>query len=83
MFDNDKRKVICSDKYLVRSWVRKKIGDEYLIPLINVWERAKDIDFDKLPEQFVLKTNCGSGDIIIVKDKSSLSKKSLTVPPTK
>ena len=75
LFNHDERKVICSDKYKVRSWVAKRIGDEYLIPLIGTWEKAYDINFDELPNSFVLKTNCGSGDIFIVKDKNSLTPK--------
>lgn len=77
MFDNDPRKVICSDKLMVREWVKEKIGEEFLIPLIGAWERPEQIDFSALPNQFVLKTNCSSGDVIIVKDKSKLSRKDI------
>ena len=62
----------CADKYLVRDYVKEKIGKEYLIPLLGVWDKPEDIDFDKLPNQFVLKVNWGSGQNIIVKDKSKL-----------
>ena len=62
----------CSDKYLAREYVKETIGEEYLIPLIGVWNRVEDIDFDKLPNQFVLKVNWGSGQNIIVKDKTQL-----------
>ena len=78
MFDDDSRKVVCSDKYLVRSWIGNKVGSEYLIPLINVYDNAYNINFESLPNSFVLKTNCGSGDIIIVKDKSKLTRKEMT-----
>lgn len=73
LFDENPLKVILSDKYLVRKWVADKIGNEYLIPLLGQWENPSIIDFDKLPNQFVLKTNCGSGDVIIIKDKEKLS----------
>ncbi|MEI0566355.1 ATP-grasp fold amidoligase family protein, partial [Brachyspira pulli] len=53
-------------------FIKETIGEEYLIPLIGVWDRVEDIDFDKLPNQFVLKINWGSGQNIIVKDKSKL-----------
>jgi hypothetical protein len=59
------------DKYEVRKYIAKTIGEEYLIPLIGVWDRFEDIDFEKLPEQFVLKCNHDSGSVIICKDKSS------------
>ncbi len=77
LFDNDPRKVICSDKFAVREWVKGKIGEEYLIPLIGVWDSAEDINFEKLPDQFVLKTNCGSGDVIIIRNKSELTEKQI------
>ena len=62
------------DKYLVREYVKDRIGEEYLIPLLGVWDRAEDIDFDKLPNEFVLKCNHNSGKgMYICKDKSALS----------
>ena len=64
-----------SDKYLVREFVSEIIGKEYLIPLLGVWDRFEDIDFQTLPEQFVLKTNNGSGTNIIVKSKRTLDYK--------
>ena len=62
----------CADKYLAREYIKEKIGEEYLIPLIGVWDKVEDIDFNSLPEQFVLKVNWGSGMNIVVKDKSKL-----------
>lgn len=58
------------DKYTVREWVSKKIGEKYLIPLLGVWDHFDEIEFEKLPKQFVLKCNHGSGwnDIITNKD---------------
>jgi len=70
--DNTKLKEQLSDKYAVREWISEKIGDEYLVPLVGVWERAEDIDFDKLPSAFCLKANHGSNMNLIVKDKSKL-----------
>ena len=60
----------CADKYLVREYIKEKIGEEYLIPLLGVWDKVEDIDFDALPNQFVLKINWGCSQNIIVKDKS-------------
>ena len=62
------------DKYEVREYIKERIGEEYLIPLLGVWDHFDDIDFAQLPEQFVLKTNHGSGGVIICKDKSRLNK---------
>lgn len=73
LFDKDERKVTLSDKYAVRSWVEAKIGSEYLIPLVGKWDSYKEINFSELPEQFVMKTNHGSGDAVIVRDKMNMS----------
>ena len=73
MYDLDPRKVLCADKYAVREWVKEKIGEEYLIPLLGVWNSVREVDFEQLPNQFVMKTNHGSGDVVIVQDKKSMT----------
>lgn len=60
------------DKYEVREYIKETIGEEYLIPLIGVWDRVEDIDFDSLPDKFVLKCTHGSGCNIICTDKNKL-----------
>ncbi len=62
-----------ADKYLVRDWVAEKIGKEYLIPLLGVYDSFDEINFDNLPNQFVIKCNHGSGYNIIVEDKATLN----------
>lgn len=63
-----------ADKYRVRQYVAEKIGEEYLIPMIGVWNAPKEIDFDALPSQFVLKCNHNSGlGMTICRDKHRLS----------
>lgn len=64
-----------SDKYLVRKWVEDKIGSGYLVPLIGVWEDFDQIDFKKMPDQFVLKTNNASHTNIIVADKEQFMRR--------
>ena len=59
------------DKYKVREYIAKTIGEEYLIPLLGVWDNSDQIDFDILPNQFVLKCNHNSGGICICKNKSN------------
>ena len=61
------------DKYAVKEYIAEKIGQEYVIPLIGVWDKVEDIDFDKLPRQFVLKTTHDSGGIVVCKDKEQLN----------
>lgn len=62
------------DKYASKEYVASIIGEEYIIPTLGVWDRFEDIDFDKLPEQFVLKCTHDSGGLVIVKDKNVFDK---------
>ena len=64
------------DKYAVKKYVAERIGEEYIIPTLGVWDKTNDIDWDSLPEQFVLKTTHGGGGsgVFICKDKSSFNK---------
>ena len=62
----------CADKYAVRSYVEKCGCSDTLIPLLGVWDKAEDIDFEQLPDKFVLKCNHGSGTNIICTNKSEL-----------
>lgn len=77
IYDKNPLKTVLADKYQVREWVEKKIGSEYLIPLLGIWDSFEDIDFDLLPNQFVLKTNHGTGTNLIVKDKNTIRMKSI------
>lgn len=72
LYDSSPFKTMTTDKYLVRDWVKKKIGEEYLIPLLGVYDRFEDIGFGKLPKSFVIKTNHGSGWNWAVKDKQKM-----------
>ena len=59
------------DKYAVKKIVADKIGEQYVIKSYGVWDRFEDIDFDKLPNQFVLKTTHDCGGVLICKDKKT------------
>ena len=63
------------DKYEVRDYIKKQIGEDYLFPLIGIWDSFDDIDFDKLPEQFVLKCTHDSGSVKIIKSKKEIDYK--------
>ena len=63
-----------ADKYKVRDYVKEKGLSDILIPLYGVWDDPNDIEFDKLPQSFVLKCNNGSGDIILINDKSKIDR---------
>lgn len=62
------------DKYEVKKYIASIIGEEYIIPTLGVWDRAEDIDFDSLPDKFVLKATHDSGRVIICRDKSKLDR---------
>ena len=66
---------ILVDKYEVRKYISATIGEEYLIPLLGVWNNFDEINFDSLPEQFVLKCTHDSGSIIICKNKNNFNYK--------
>ena len=77
--NRDPRYTILVDKYRVRKFVSDTIGEQYLIPLLGAWEHAKDIQWDSLPNQFVIKCNHDSGSVIICKDKASFDRESASV----
>lgn len=70
LYDRKPEYTKMADKYEVRKIVAEKLGEEYLIPLLGVWEKAEDIDFSMLPNEFVLKCTHDSASVVICKDKS-------------
>lgn len=62
------------DKYEAKKYVAEHIGEEYIIPTLGVWDYFDDIDFDSLPNQFVLKCTHDSGGLVICRDKSRFDK---------
>lgn len=61
------------DKYEVKSYVSERIGEEYIIPTLGVWNAFDDISFENLPDQFVLKCTHDSGGLVICTDKKQLN----------
>jgi len=59
------------DKYEARGYIAGQIGEEYLIPLLGVWNKVEDIDFSTLPAQFVLKCTHDSGGLVICRDRNA------------
>ena len=72
LYDRNPKYTQMVDKYEVRKYIVETIGEEYLIPLLGVYDSFDEIDFDSLPNQFVLKPNHTSGDIYICRDKSQI-----------
>lgn len=71
LYDRRPEYTIMVDKYKAREYIAEKIGEEYLVPLLGVWDSPDEIDFDALPNEFVLKCNHDNG-VIICRDKSEL-----------
>ena len=61
-----------ADKYAVRAFIKERIGEDHLIPLLGVYDSWDQIDFERLPYRFVIKCNHDSGGIYIVKNKTKL-----------
>lgn len=60
------------DKYESKNIVKALVGEEYVVPLLGVYDSFDEVDFDALPDQFVIKTTHDSGGYVIVKDKSQM-----------
>lgn len=74
LYDRKPEYVKMVDKYEVKKYVSDIIGEEYIIPTISCWNTAGEIDWNKLPNKFVLKVTHDSGGIVICKDKDRLNK---------
>ena len=72
LHDRKKAYVTMVDKYLVKDYVANIIGEEHIIPTLGVWDSFDQIDFESLPNQFVLKCTHDSGSVVIVKDKAKM-----------
>ena len=78
LYDNIPIKTTLTDKLLVRDWIKNEIGEQYLKPLLQVCNSFDEINFDNLPDSFVIKCNHGCKWQFIIKDKKSyLENKSL------
>ncbi|GMA45933.1 hypothetical protein GCM10025854_01810 [Tetragenococcus muriaticus] len=75
LYDHNPEYITMVDKYEVKQYVQDTIGKQYIIPTIGIWEKFEDIDFDQLPNQFVIKCTHDSGGVVICKDKRKLDKK--------
>jgi len=75
VYDRKYEYTVMVDKFLAKKYAADKIGEEYIIPTLGAWERFEDIDFDTLPNQFVLKCTHDSGGLVICRDKSKFDKK--------
>ena len=73
LYDRRNEYIDLVDKYEVKKIIEKKIGKEYIIPTLGVWNNFDEIDFDRLPDQFVLKCTHDSGGVVICTDKKKFN----------
>lgn len=74
IYETNPLKVRCADKVLVHDYVKEVLGEDICIPILKVYDNTKQINWDELPNRFVLKCNHGSGMNMIITDKSNLDK---------
>ena len=76
LYDRKPEYTMMVDKFEVKDYVSKMIGEGHVIPTLGVWDRPEDINWDCLPNKFVLKTTHGGGNtgVIVCKDKSKLDR---------
>lgn len=74
LFDRRPEYTVMVDKHAVKQYVSEIIGNEHIIPTLGVWDKFDDIDFDTLPDQFVLKCTHDSGGLVICRDKTKFDK---------
>lgn len=77
LHNEDPRITICCDKYAVKAHIDSILGPGYTVPTIAQWNDPDNIDFNSLPDKFVLKVNWSSGFNIIVKDKATADEKDI------
>lgn len=75
LYDHNPEYTKLVDKFLVKEFVAEKIGAKYIIPTLGVWNKAEDINFENLPEKFVLKCNHDSKSVFICKNKAFFDRK--------
>lgn len=78
LHDRDKRYTQMADKYAVREYIEGVLGKKYLVPIYGVYEKAEDIDWDKIPNKFVMKCTHDGGSVIVCRNRDSLDKARIT-----
>lgn len=75
LYNRESRFTTMVDKYGVKEYISSQIGNEYVVPLLGVWEDANEIDINMLPDKFVLKTTHGCGGMFICRNKDEFDMK--------
>lgn len=61
------------DKYDAKQFIKERVGEEYVVPTLGIWNKFEDIDFESLPDKFIMKNTYDSASYFICKDKSKLN----------
>ena len=69
-WDRNPKMRIYADKWRVRKYIKDRVGEDYLVPLLGVYRRPSSINYEKMPSEFVLKVNHGSGGVIVVSNSA-------------
>lgn len=77
LYDHNPLYTTMVDKYAAKKYVADIIGERYIIPTLGHWESPDEIEWDNLPNQYVLKTTHDSGGVVVVKDSSKIDKKKI------
>ena len=78
LYNRNPEYTLIVDKFSAKDYVKSVIGEQYVIPTLGVWNTVQDIEWDKLPDRFVLKTTHGGGNtgVVICRDKATFDKES-------
>ncbi len=77
LYDRKPEYTLLADKLAVKNYITKTLGEEFVVPLLGVWDNANDINFDLLPQKFVLKCNHDSASVVVYTNKDKLDKKAV------
>ena len=74
---------VMADKIKAKEYVARMLGEEYIVPTLGIWDSYDEINFDDLPQKFVLKTNHDSGGVVVCSDKGKLNREKARIKLTK
>lgn len=77
LYYRNPKQTMLADKFWVKEYIAKTIGEKYVVPCYGHWYRVEDIDFNKLPERFFLKSNQDSGGGMLIDQKKGVDYKDL------
>lgn len=74
IFDHNPNHSLMVDKIKAKTMIKHMIGEDFIVPILGVWNNASQIDFNELPDKFVLKCNHDQGSVVLVHDKKTINR---------